>query len=224
MWLLLIAVVAAIVGLVLLLVWLVRRLVPSVAEGFDAEVASQMLGVVAALFAAMYVLAAAIYLCVMALATGRRAVAFKAVSPGLLPPIGSGTRHRGRRRTARLRRCRASGPSRCKRQAPTCVGCRIVLGLGRASQNGGDPRRPDAGVRRLGRSRRVSRAGAARHTGMPAGAVATRGALQEHRAVSRDARQGRVRPLRPSARTSGCRRGGRRAGARRSSGVRALRR
>jgi len=50
MWLLLIAVVAAIVGLVLLLVWLVRRLVPSVAEGFDAEVASQMLGVVAALF------------------------------------------------------------------------------------------------------------------------------------------------------------------------------
>ena len=50
MWLLLIAVVAAIVGLVLLLVWLVRRLVPSVAAGFDAEVASQMLGVVAALF------------------------------------------------------------------------------------------------------------------------------------------------------------------------------
>ena len=50
MWLLLIAVVAAIVGVVLLLVWLVRRLVPSVAEGFDAEVASQMLGVVAALF------------------------------------------------------------------------------------------------------------------------------------------------------------------------------
>ena len=49
MWLLLIAVVVAIVGLVLLLVWLVRRLVPSVAEGFDAEVASQMLGVVAAL-------------------------------------------------------------------------------------------------------------------------------------------------------------------------------
>jgi hypothetical protein len=50
MWLLLIAVVVAIVGLVLLLVWLARRLVPSVAEGFDAEVASQMLGVVAALF------------------------------------------------------------------------------------------------------------------------------------------------------------------------------
>jgi hypothetical protein len=50
MWLLLIAVVAAIVGLVLLLVWLVRRFVPGVSEGFDAEVASQMLGVVAALF------------------------------------------------------------------------------------------------------------------------------------------------------------------------------
>jgi hypothetical protein len=50
MWLLLIAVVVAIVGLVLVLVWLIRRLVPSVAEGFDAEVASQMLGVVAALF------------------------------------------------------------------------------------------------------------------------------------------------------------------------------
>ena len=50
MWLLLIAVVPAIVGLVLLLVWLVRRFVPGVSEGFDAEVASQMLGVVAALF------------------------------------------------------------------------------------------------------------------------------------------------------------------------------
>ncbi len=49
-WLLLVAVVAAIVGLVLLLVWLIRRLVPAVGEGFDAEVASQMLGVVAALF------------------------------------------------------------------------------------------------------------------------------------------------------------------------------
>ena len=42
--------VAAVVGLVLLLVWLIRRLVPAVVEGFDAEVASQMLGVVAALF------------------------------------------------------------------------------------------------------------------------------------------------------------------------------
>ena len=50
LWLLLVAVVAAIVGLVLLLVWLIRRLVPAVGEGFDAEVASQMLGVVAALF------------------------------------------------------------------------------------------------------------------------------------------------------------------------------
>ena len=40
----------AIVGLVLLLVWLIRRLVPAVREGFDAEVSSQMLGVVAALF------------------------------------------------------------------------------------------------------------------------------------------------------------------------------
>ena len=49
-WLLLIAVIAAIVGLVLLLVWLIRRLVPAVREGFDAEVSSQMLGVVAALF------------------------------------------------------------------------------------------------------------------------------------------------------------------------------
>ena len=49
-WLLLIAVVVALVGLVLLLVWSIRRLVPAVAEGFDAEVASQMLGVVAALF------------------------------------------------------------------------------------------------------------------------------------------------------------------------------
>ena len=50
MWLLLAVVVVAIVALVLFLVWLVRRLVPEVAEGFDAEVASQMLGVVAALF------------------------------------------------------------------------------------------------------------------------------------------------------------------------------
>jgi hypothetical protein len=49
-WLLLIVVVGAIVGLVLLIVWLVRRLVPPVREGFDAEVSSQMLGVVAALF------------------------------------------------------------------------------------------------------------------------------------------------------------------------------
>jgi hypothetical protein len=39
-------------------------------------------------FAAVYVLAAAIYFSVMALARGRRADAFKAVSPGLLPPMG----------------------------------------------------------------------------------------------------------------------------------------
>ena len=50
MWLLLVTVVVAIVGVVLGLVWLTRRLVPPVGEGFDAEVASQMLGVVAALF------------------------------------------------------------------------------------------------------------------------------------------------------------------------------
>ena len=49
-WLLLIVVVGALVGLVLLLVWSIRRLVPAIAEGFDAEVSSQMLGVVAALF------------------------------------------------------------------------------------------------------------------------------------------------------------------------------
>jgi hypothetical protein len=53
-WLLLIAVVAGIVGLVVLLVWLVRRLVPGVREGFDAEVSSQMLGVVAALFGLLF--------------------------------------------------------------------------------------------------------------------------------------------------------------------------
>jgi hypothetical protein len=49
-WLLLIVVVGVIVGLVFLIVWLVRRLVPPVREGFDAEVSSQMLGVVSALF------------------------------------------------------------------------------------------------------------------------------------------------------------------------------
>ena len=49
-WLLLILVVVTLVALVLLLVWSIRRLVPAVAEGFDAEVSSQMLGVVAALF------------------------------------------------------------------------------------------------------------------------------------------------------------------------------
>ena len=49
-WLLLILVVGAIVGVVFGLVWLIRRLVPAVREGFDAEVSSQLLGVVAALF------------------------------------------------------------------------------------------------------------------------------------------------------------------------------
>ena len=33
-----------------MLVWLIRRFVPAVREGFDAEVSSQILGVVAALF------------------------------------------------------------------------------------------------------------------------------------------------------------------------------
>lgn len=50
LWLLLIVVVGAIVGIVLGLVWLIRRLVPPTREGFDAEVSSQILGVVAALF------------------------------------------------------------------------------------------------------------------------------------------------------------------------------
>ena len=39
-------------------------------------------------FAASYIVAATIYIVVMALATGRRAHAFKAVSSGLLPPMG----------------------------------------------------------------------------------------------------------------------------------------
>ena len=43
---------------------------------------------VLAVFAGMYLLAAAIYVCVTALATGRRADAFRSVSPGLLPPMG----------------------------------------------------------------------------------------------------------------------------------------
>src|SRR5262245_37985585 len=38
--------------------------------------------------AATYLLTAAIYFCVMALATGRRAQAFTGVSPGMLPPMG----------------------------------------------------------------------------------------------------------------------------------------
>jgi hypothetical protein len=49
-WLLLILVIGTIVGVILGLVWLIRRLVPPVREGFDAEVSSQLLGVVAALF------------------------------------------------------------------------------------------------------------------------------------------------------------------------------
>ena len=49
-WLLIPTVVVLTIGIVLLAVWLVRRLLPAVGEGFDAEVASQMLGVVAALF------------------------------------------------------------------------------------------------------------------------------------------------------------------------------
>ncbi len=42
--------IAATIGVVLLGVWLVRRWVPATREGFDAEVSSQILGVVAALF------------------------------------------------------------------------------------------------------------------------------------------------------------------------------
>ncbi len=53
-WLLLVAVIVAIVALVLFLVWLARKLVPTVTEGFDAEVSSQMLGVVAALFGLLF--------------------------------------------------------------------------------------------------------------------------------------------------------------------------
>jgi hypothetical protein len=48
--LLLLLIVGSLVGLVLLGVWLVRRLVPSTREGFDAEVSSQILGVVATIF------------------------------------------------------------------------------------------------------------------------------------------------------------------------------
>ncbi len=53
-WLLLVAVIVAIIALVLFLVWLARKLVPTVTEGFDAEVSSQMLGVVAALFGLLF--------------------------------------------------------------------------------------------------------------------------------------------------------------------------
>jgi hypothetical protein len=48
--LLVVLVVGLILGAVVLAVWLVRRLLPATREGFDAEVSSQMLGVVAALF------------------------------------------------------------------------------------------------------------------------------------------------------------------------------
>ena len=43
-------VVGLVVGVTLLGVWLIRRAVPLTAEGFDAEVSSQMLGVVASIF------------------------------------------------------------------------------------------------------------------------------------------------------------------------------
>lgn len=47
---LVLAVVGFVVGLVLLGVWVVRRFVPSTRDGFDAEVSSQIIGVVASLF------------------------------------------------------------------------------------------------------------------------------------------------------------------------------
>ncbi len=47
---LVVAVVGLTVGAVVLTVWLVRRYVPMTRDGFDAEVSSQMLGVVASLF------------------------------------------------------------------------------------------------------------------------------------------------------------------------------
>ena len=47
---LIVIVVGLVVGVTLLGVWLVRRAVPLTAEGFDAEVSSQMLGVVASMF------------------------------------------------------------------------------------------------------------------------------------------------------------------------------
>ena len=40
------------------------------------------------IFGVTYLATAAIYAVVMALATGERARAFKAVSPGMLPPLG----------------------------------------------------------------------------------------------------------------------------------------
>ena len=47
---LVLVVVGAVVGIVLAAVWAVRRWLPSTREGFDAEVSSQLLGVVASLF------------------------------------------------------------------------------------------------------------------------------------------------------------------------------
>lgn len=47
---LVVIVVALVVGLTLLGVWLVRRIVPATKDGFDAEVSSQLLGVVSTLF------------------------------------------------------------------------------------------------------------------------------------------------------------------------------
>jgi hypothetical protein len=49
-WVLVLLVVGLIVAVVLLGVWLVRRYVPLTREGFDAEVSSQLLGVVATVF------------------------------------------------------------------------------------------------------------------------------------------------------------------------------
>jgi hypothetical protein len=48
--LLVLVVVGLVLGIVLLGVWAVRRFVPSTRDGFDAEVSSQMMGVVASLF------------------------------------------------------------------------------------------------------------------------------------------------------------------------------
>ena len=48
--LLLIAAVGLSIAVVLLAVWLVRRIVPATKEGFHAEISAPMVGVVAALF------------------------------------------------------------------------------------------------------------------------------------------------------------------------------
>src|SRR3954453_15735869 len=47
---LIVIIVGLVVAVTLLGVWLVRRAVPLTAEGFDAEVSSQMLGIVASMF------------------------------------------------------------------------------------------------------------------------------------------------------------------------------